>query len=846
MAPEHSNQANLSDPDNGQSDLGGDFNLRLLESIRLLQSRFIANHDLREIFNQFILEILRLTSSEYAFVGEVLQAPDGHPYLKVHDISHIARDEATRAFFEGHAPAGLEFHNLNNLFGRAILDKKPVIANIPRQDPRWGGRQPAGHPPMHNFLGLPLMLEDEVIGLVGLANCPGGYEDALVEKLQPVLSSCVAIIDSHRNYRRRIKAEQDLQDSSRLFQALVEKSSEATIVLSEGKITYTSPSSTAILGYSHEDWKALSRFSLVHPEDDGETRKTFARLLSGESREETLEIRVRRKSGEFIWVEIHLTAHLDDPAIKGVVSIYRDISARKKAELDLLLIEERLHLAVEAGKLGTWFIEAPFDRILMNERCCEQFGWAPRQVVDFEEFYSKLHPDDREPTRFIVAEAIAARREYDTFYRVVPKAGDEPRWLRAIGKIFYDDHGNPSRFYGVCIDVTESRRNEDLMRQSQKMEAIGRLAGGIAHDFNNLLTAINGYSEMCLSRVPPGEAIHSHLTEIRKSGDRAAALTHQLLAYSRQQVLMPRLIGLNHLVKDMDHLLTRLIGEDIRIRVDLEEDAGLVKVDPVQLQQALVNLAINGRDAMPQGGTLTLETSRVEIQDADASPDIPVGSYASLVVEDTGTGIDPAILPKIFEPFFTTKPVSKGTGLGLSMVYGMVRQSGGQISVSSRMGQGARFTILLPSAPATSQAEVQDEPGPGMESEKGGLESILLVEDETMVLTYLTTVLHSKGYRVHAFGNPVKALEWLSAQATSPDLLLTDVVMEGLNGVALSEKAGEIHPGLKTIFMSGYNDDEILKYGIRENQVPFLQKPFSPMILLEKLRQVLESRSTPI
>ena len=369
---------------------------------------------------------------------------------------------------------------------------------------------------------------------------------------------------------------------------------------------------------------------------------------------------------------------------------------------------------------------------------------------------------------------------------------------------------------------------QDQLRQSQKMEAIGQLAGGIAHDFNNLLTAILGFCELLLANMPSDAPDRADLLEIQKAGVRAAGLTRQLLAFSRRQVLQPKVHDLNALVSDVEPMLRRLIAEHIAFGVSLDAVDGLIKIDSTQLEQILVNLVVNAGDAMPRGGRLTLST-------ADARD----GGHVLLTVQDTGVGMDDATRRRIFEPFFTTKGVGKGTGLGLATVQGIVTQSGGDIAVYSAPDRGSTFTISFPRE-ALSDATV---PQPAPVSVPRGSETVLVVEDDTAVRHLARVTLQRNGYRVLEAGSPREALGIASAHTEGIQLLLSDVIMPDSEGAPLVERLRTMRPSLRVLYMSGYTDDAIVRHGVIDERTPFLQKPFTPAALAQKVREVLDARS---
>ncbi len=395
----------------------------------------------------------------------------------------------------------------------------------------------------------------------------------------------------------------------------------------------------------------------------------------------------------------------------------------------------------------------------------------------------------------------------------------------------------------------ESMRDSDeKLRQAQKLESIGRLAGGVAHDFNNLLTAINGYTDIVLSSMGEDDVFRSHLQEVRRSGERAAELTHQLLAYSRKQVLVPKMLNLNSVVENMTNMLRRLIGDHVELVSDLDPQIGLVKVDPGQVEQVIMNLVVNAKDAMPSGGRITVGTS-AEMLDSNSEGLRPIdkdlsigpGRYVLLTVSDNGTGMDDATIGHIFEPFFTTKEVGKGTGLGLSMVYGFLKQSGGNITVTSAAGQGSTFRVYLPWAAGNGAASWKSGNVDGDAQPSQGSETILLVEDEQTVRKFLLNVLQRIGYKVIEAQDGRQAMELALGYTGTIDLLLTDVMMSNMGGKELAKRLSALRPEIKMLFMSGYSEEGSPFAPDSRDGIDFLQKPFSPSVLTLKVRATLDS-----
>jgi len=384
---------------------------------------------------------------------------------------------------------------------------------------------------------------------------------------------------------------------------------------------------------------------------------------------------------------------------------------------------------------------------------------------------------------------------------------------------------------GTVQDITDRRRLEEQLLQSQKMEAIGRLAGGVAHDFNNLLTAIIGYADLLARRVQGTPRLEHNVAEILEAAERAAGLTRQLLAFSRKQVLQPRVLSLNATVSEMENMLRRLIGEDIQLLTRLDAGLGQVRADPTQIEQVILNLAVNARDAMPRGGTLTVETGNADLEE---------GRFVMLAVSDTGVGMDAETRSRVFEPFFTTKEPGKGTGLGLAMVYGIVAQSGGTIRVSSEPGQGTTFRVRLPRV----DEEVAVEGPRGAETPAdGGTETVLVAEDEDGVRGLICEILQGLGYHVLEAPRPEAAIHTLAEGGPRVHLLLTDVVMPGMDGRQLAERLTALQPGLRVLYMSGYTGEAIAEHGVLDQGTQLLQKPFTPDALARKVREVLDQRA---
>jgi two-component system cell cycle sensor histidine kinase/response regulator CckA len=515
-----------------------------------------------------------------------------------------------------------------------------------------------------------------------------------------------------------------------------------------------------------------------------------------------------------------------------------ETAKRRQTQQSLEESEERLQRALDAANEGLWDWRPLTGEGYCSPRVYALLGYETNEwSANYEAWKKLLHPDDAPSVEVQRAEQI--RRQGGTFdleYRLRKKNGDYV-WIRSRGKVTtWTPEGEPARIVGTLEDITERRQLEDQFRQAQRLEGIGRLAGGIAHDFNNLLTVINGYAEMAVHEVPPDSPLALSLNEIRAAGGRAAGLTQQLLAFSRKQVLQPIVLNLNDVVTDASRMLERLIGEDISLVTRLADDLGNITADAGQLQQIIVNLAVNSRDAMPNGGRLIIETGNVLLDDTYVArhPQVRPGPHVMLAVTDSGTGMSPEVQERLFEPFFTTKPVGQGTGLGLATVYGIVKQMGGWIWVYSEPERGTAFKLYFS---RTDELVANATVAP--KNDLHGTESVLVTEDQIEVRTLMVTALRRYGYTVHVAADAENAIEFCRRYDGPLDLLITDVIMPGLNGAELARRLSVMRPHLRVLFISGYTDNALAQYGILGAGTDYLAKPFTPDGLVEKVRTIL-------
>jgi len=647
-----------------------------------------------------------------------------------------------------------------------------------------------------------------------------------------------------QNIDARVRAEAALRQNEELYRSLIERLPGIVYICElgpTGKWSYVSPRIQDYLGYSPEEWIADPNnwYNCIHTDDRDVALASEERCLStGEPI--SSEYRMMTRDGRCVWFRDEAvvldSAHSQTPVVYGILY---DINSRKLAEEALRESREQLHMALESADLGLWSWDAKTGRLSWDERHCALYGVRPDQApATMEQLLPLIHPEDRDDFRDALVRGLKSGNPDAMEFRVIHRDGSV-HWLFARGRAIQDRNGRASRTIGVSYDITARRTLEDQLRRSQKMEAVGQLAGGVAHDFNNLLMVIRGHAELLAGRAAGRPDLLRDVESIQKAADRAASITQQLLAFSRRQIVQPRVFNLCAVVADTASLLQRLVGAEIELRLDLCSAPLWVRADEGQIEQVVLNLVVNARDAMPRGGLVTVRTARVS---AD-SPcflehlEVPRGNYALIIVSDNGEGMDAATQEHIFEPFFTTKVVGKGTGLGLATVYGIVRQADGWIGVESKPGHGAKFTILLQEASAPEAAQ---ETLPAPSSARHGNETILLADDEEGVRLVTEEYLSSKGFRVLSASSGQSALDCAAAFQGKIHALVTDAVMPGMTGPALAKQMCEARPGIKVICISGYTADADILSGSLAPGHEFLGKPFAMDELVRRLRDLLD------
>jgi PAS domain S-box-containing protein len=657
-----------------------------------------------------------------------------------------------------------------------------------------------------------------------------------------------------KDITERKTAEKILLDAERRYRDIFEGALEGIYRVSlEGKPLAANPAFPRMLGYDSAQEFLSALADGAHPVWlDPDARPQFFRLLEQHEVVRGYECQFRRKDGRVIWVSVSGRKVCgNDGRALYIEGFIEDITERKRADEKLRESERQLRTVLETISLVGVMLDRQGNITLCNDFLLALSGWKREEVLRRNWFELFLPPEISGKIRQEVFLDTIGTGVVPTHYQneIITRKG-ERRLVDWNNTVIRDPGGQIVGVASIGEDITELKRAEaekarieDQLRQAQKLESVGRLAAGVAHDFNNLLTVINGYSRLLLDSLKAGDPLRDGLEEIHKAGERAAALTQQLLAFSRKQILQPRVLDLNRVVDEMRPMLARLMGEDVEVCVQLQVEAATICADPHQLEQVLMNLAVNSRDAMPNGGKFSIETGFVEWGEShvQSRPGAQAGPYVMLAVSDTGVGMNEETLGHIFEPFFTTKEVGKGTGLGLSTIHGIVEQSGGYVEADSELGRGTTFKIYMPRL-VNAQA---DSGKPEAVPASGGKETVLVVEDQAEVRRYTATALKAYGYQVIQAENAGEALLIGERESKRIDLILTDVVMPSLSGRELADRLKERWPGIKVLFMSGYTDDTMVHHGVLQQDVEFIQKPFSPGQLAIKVREMLAAPDGP-
>ncbi|HEY3012922.1 MAG TPA: PAS domain S-box protein [Gemmatimonadales bacterium] len=614
----------------------------------------------------------------------------------------------------------------------------------------------------------------------------------------------------------------------------------------DGRATSWNPGVQRVIGYEREEFLQTfigDLYTEENREDDAPARE----LREAAERGRTSSDRwIVRKDGRRFWASTS-TASVHDRRgrLLGYARRVRDLSESKQAAEQLRRKQAALELAVEAAALGTWEYELGTAVMYWDERARALFGLSPDAPVTLAAWLEALHPEDREQTEERWKRALRECSAFSAEYRVV-WPDSSVHFIMAVGRCTSDMTGEPFTMSGVVLDLTERRRTEEHLQESLRLEAVGRLAGGVAHDLNNMLAAILGFSEFLQRGMEPNDPRRSDVEQISIAANRSANLTRQLLAFARRELIRPQVLDINTVVRKAAAMFPSILGENIKLVLELAPQLGLIYADSRQIEQTLMNLVLNARDAMPRGGQVTVETRTVRLELSAGKPrnqplGAPDGSFTMLAVSDTGHGMDAATLQRIWEPFFTTKPPGEGTGLGLSSVYGAVKQSGGFVWADSEPGRGTTIQVYWPQSRAEPQPLEESSRPSAVE---GGSETILIVEDEALVRSLAVRVLKLEGYRCYEARDAEEAIRFLEQDQIHIDLVITDVVMPGMSGGGLGGRLELLRPGLPILFTSAFTDEDVIRRGLLQKDRPFLQKPSTPQELARKVRTVLDAAAS--
>ncbi|OFV99063.1 MAG: hypothetical protein A3H28_08100 [Acidobacteria bacterium RIFCSPLOWO2_02_FULL_61_28] len=653
-----------------------------------------------------------------------------------------------------------------------------------------------------------------------------------------LIHGCMAVIEDITVQKR---AEEALRETNLKLSAILRSSPLAIVALdTHGNVQAWNPAAEQMFGWAEPEVLGQP-LPVVPAARRSQFREDLKRLVAGEKLL-VREGQPQRKDGSRFWAKIFLSPFHDATGrVSGSIAVLNDISVQKRAEEELRASEAKYRSLISNIPDVTWTSDANGNTAFISSNVETISGYTPEEISKSGDrfWFGRIHPEDEERVEQAYTNLFRKKEKFDVEYRWRGKDGTWI-WLRDRAVATYEKDG-VTYADGLFTDITERKQLRSQLLQAQKMEAIGRLAGGVAHDFNNLLNVISGYSELLLDHVKESDSLRRYAEEIRKAAYRGASLTRQLLAFSRKQVLEPKVLDLNEVIHETEKMLRRLIGEDIHLDTVLSPELGRVKADPGQIEQVLMNLAVNSRDAMMDGGRLTIETANVDLGKGSnrLGTDCSPGSYVMIAVTDTGGGMTAETRAHLFEPFFTTKPRGQGTGLGLATVYGIVKQSGGCIAVSSKPGEGAAFRIYLPRIETPAETTPHHEPETTATRGSG---TILVVEDEPAVRELAREFLEASGYQVLEAGGGTAAIALLQQHTGVVELLLTDVIMPGMSGRELADRVTTLCPGLKVLYMSGYTDNEIARQGVLEEGTHLLQKPFTRSALAAKVRELLEGR----
>jgi two-component system, cell cycle sensor histidine kinase and response regulator CckA len=772
-------------------------------------------------------------------------------------LNNLEENTRTTPYVEGVFVPGRQPGDIAPLIGmtveKVLQTRKGLLFKMDSEEEimaEFPGLLPGFRSGIRAGLTVPLITRGQFIGaLVLQSKAPGVYTERDLKLAENIGNQIAGAIANAQLYSERTQTEEALRENEHKLQELYDYAPVGYHEYDrEGRITNVNRTDLEMLGYTAEEmigqyiWKFNVEEALAR-------EQILAKLAGTLPPARNLERTYRRKDGSTFPVLCQDRLILDDTGwITGIRCTVQDITEHKRAEEKVAALHRFQNEMLDTDAIWIDTLDSQGNITFWNRAAEYITGYSRQEVLGNNKIWEWLYPEPnyRAQVSQRAIEVIKKSKRSQNFETMIHRKDGEIRVISWCSSSLKDQEGKAIGSIVLGADITERKQAEEAMaslqeqlRQSQKMEAIGSLAGGIAHDFNNLLTVIKGYSQLSLDELKEGDPLMENLKEIWTAGNRASDLTRQLLAFSRRQVLEFKVVELNRLIGGMEKMLGRMIGEDIELSIHVAEDLGRIKTDPSQMEQVIFNLAVNARDAMPSGGKLILEADNVDLDEDYAKSHISVkpGRYVRLSVSDTGCGMTPEVRNRVFEPFFTTKAKEKGTGLGLSTVYGIVKQSEGNIWVYSEPGRGTTFKIYLPRVDERVE-EVEEEKESG--AIPRGSETVLVVEDEEVVRKLAVRILKKQGYKVLEAPNSGEAFLVCEQQKGPIHLILTDVVMPRMGGPEFIERLRQIRQDFKALYMSGYTDEAVVYHGVREGEMEFIQKPFTLEGLARKVREVLD------